>query len=214
MMPDKVKSNQMEQFIKAVLLSISIGSLFCAVSVYADSPTIPTLDQVIENISGNIQNLVRLATSIGYVVGLWFVIKGVIELRHFGEMRTMMSQERGIGKPLILLSIGAALIYLPSSISSGIATIFNYSVPYGYQVDTSNPWANLIHASFVILQLIGVVAFIRGLIVLSSLGGAGGQQNALARGMSHIIGGILCINMYYTVRVVLATMGMSQFIGS
>ena len=203
-------ANIREALFKAFLFSIMIGSLFCMNPIYA--ATVPTLDQVIINISNNLQNLMRLTTAIAYLFGIYFIVTGIMEFKHTGESRTMMSQEHHIKKPLIFMAVGAALIYLPSSINAGLNTFFNSPVPYEYPVDDANPWSQLIKACFIILQLVGVISFIRGLIILTGLGGHNAQQGTFARGLTHIIGGILCINMYDTIMVILNTLGLSNML--
>ncbi len=198
-----------EQYLKALMFAVFIGSMVYTQSAYAD---IPTLDQVVKSISENIDKVMRMVTGFAYIIGTYFVIIGIIELKHFGESRTMMSSEHGLKKPIMYILVGAALIYLPTTIKQGLYTLWDSPAPYAYVIEKGNAWSELIGDSFIILQLIGVIAFIRGLIMLTHLGGHGGQQGAFGRAMTHIIGGILCINMYDTVRMILATLGLDTVI--
>jgi intracellular multiplication protein IcmC len=128
----------------------------------------------------------------------------------------MMSSEHSIKKPITYLVVGGFLIYLPSAIQTGISTLWNTPYPTAYltNANTASSWQLVINNSFTILQLIGVIAFIRGLIILTQLGGHGGQPGTFWKGMTHIIGGILCINMYDTVRMIGATLGLTGVLGS
>lgn len=203
MMPN---TNNTSKLLKVLTL---IGLCSIRISYAAvDSSSIPTLDIVIGKITDNIPQLMQLVTAFAYILGMTLVIRGVIELKHFGEGRTMMSMEHSLKKPLLHIFVGAALMYLPSSIHTGLYTLWTAPNPLAYVPDVDNPWTVLINNSFLILQLIGVIAFIRGLLILSNLGGHGGQPGTFARGMTHIIGGILCINMYDTVRMILVTLGL------
>lgn len=175
--------------------------------VYAD---IPTLDQVLETFSGNIPNLMAMVTSFGYVFGIYLVVKGVFALKKQAEQRTMMSTEHSLKGPIIFITVGALLIWLPTSIDTAMNTLWLQPSPFAYQVDEGNPWSSLIKASFLVLQLIGVIAFIRGLIIMTHLAGQGGQPGTFAKGITHIIGGILCINMYDTVRTILISFGLDN----
>jgi intracellular multiplication protein IcmC len=56
------------------------------------------------------------------------------------------------------------------------------------------------------MQVIGVVAFIRGLLILKELGG-GRSQATMGKALSHLIGGILCINLYNAIQVLETTVG-------
>ena len=97
---------------------------------------------------------------------------------------------------------------MPSSIQTGRATLWGTDSPLAYVPEKGNAFSQLRGNAFVILQFIGLVAFIRGLVILTQLGGHGGQPGTFARAMTHIIGGILCINMYDTVNMILVTLGM------
>jgi intracellular multiplication protein IcmC len=213
MMPDKRCNTLAEQLLKAFTLAVSIGCFFYANSAYAEI-AVPTLDQVVANMTKNMPQLMSMVTAFAYILGIYFVIMGVIELKHFGEMRTQMSSEHGLKKPLLQIFVGAALIYLPSSIKMGLYTLWDQPAPFAYVVTTGSAWSELFGNCFIIMQFIGVIAFIRGLVILTHLGGHGGQPGTFARGITHIIGGILCINMYDTVRMIFATLGLdTTFIG-
>lgn len=214
MNPDRLNTTWIRQLLKTGAIYFFVYSLFYVNTAYAqlaDIP-VPTLDKVLERISENIPQLMQFVSAFAYVIGIYFVIMGVMEMKHFGESRGMMSQEHGLKKPLLYLFVGAALIYLPTTIQTGLDTLWSSPNPLAYVPVTGNAWSQLIANSFLILQFIGLVAFIRGLIILTHLGGHGGQPGTFAKGMTHIIGGILCINMYDTVRMVLATLGLDTLI--
>lgn len=171
---------------------------------------IPDLATMINNISKTVPNFMALVTAIAYVLGFVFSIKGVVELKHFGESRTMMSKEHGIGTPLIYLAVGAALFYLPTTIEVGISTFWESTSPFSYVADPKDEWSSLIQSAFLLIQLIGVVSFIRGLVILSHTGGGGGQQGSFGRALTHIIAGIFLINMYAFLQVVFNTFALGQ----
>jgi uncharacterized membrane protein HdeD (DUF308 family) len=175
------------------------------------SPIIPNVSTlspqtILASIQNAIPNLMRLATAFAYVIGIVMVIMGVIQLKHAGEMRTQMSHEHHLTKPLLMLTMGTLLIYLPSSVQVGLSTFWTEPNPYGYAVMQSNQWQQAINVCFAVVQFIGVVAFIRGLVILSHAGGH--HQNTFSKGIMHIIGGILCINIYQVIQVIYATVGM------
>ncbi len=70
--------------------------------------------------------------------------------------------------------------------------------------------ADLIKACFMIVQLIGVIAFIRGLVLLTHIGHGHGQQGSVGKAAAHIIAGILCINLYQFLQVVFNTLALGQ----
>lgn len=169
---------------------------------------------MLQKFTASIPNLTRLATAIAYVMGMYLVISGVTRMKHMGEMRTQMSHEHSIKGPIILITVGAMLLYFPSTVQVGMNTFWTVPNPYGY-TQQQDQWAQFFNACFEVVQLFGVVAFIRGLIILSRLGGhQGGHQDTFAKGLTHIIAGIMCINIYQFVQVIMITLGIQSVIGS
>lgn len=194
---------------KTKMIAVLVLLLSLMVWQPAMADAIPNLATMLGNLSKTIPDLMRLVTALGYVVGFFLVIKGVIEFKHFGESRQMMSKEHGVMKPISYLFIGAALIYLPSTVQTGISTFWTETSPLVYVPQADDSWAQLVKQAFLIFQLIGVIALIRGLIMLSHIGGhGGGGQATVGKAMTHIIGGIFCINMYAVVTTIWATLGM------
>ena len=44
--------------------------------------------------------------------------------------------------------------------------------------------------------VVGIVAFIRGMIMLNKVGGQGAQPGTMGKALTHIVGGLLAINMW------------------
>ena len=134
------------------------------------------------------------------------IIRGIVKLKHAGEARTMMSQEHNLTGPIAQITVGALLIYLPSAVQMGMSTFWANPNPYGY-VEQKDQWTQVINICYLIVQFIGTLAFIRGLVILSHIGG-GHQQGQVSRGITHIIGGIFCINIYQFIQVIFNTIGI------
>lgn len=172
------------------------------------APTaVPSAQTVLANIATQVPNLMRLTTALAYVMGMGFIIAGIVKMKHFGEMRTMMSGEHGMFGPMVYLAVGAALLYLPTSVQVGMSTFWSNPSPMGY-TSQQDQWNQFLSDCYLIIELIGVIAFIRGLVILSHGGGRGGQ-GGVAKGLTHVVAGILCINIYQFVQMVLATLGIS-----
>ncbi len=204
-------------YLKKCLTSLAEGcflSAFVFINLaYAQDPVITgsttniSAQTMLYNISQQIPNLMRLATAIAYVLGMFMMVRGIMLFKHAGEMRMQMSHEHSIIKPIVYLVVGGMLTYLPTAVQVGLSTFWNDPNPYGYLND-QNEWFEFINVVFIIVQLVGVIAFIRGLNILSHLGGHGGHQGTFAKGLTHIIGGVLCINIYQFVQVIMVTLGL------
>lgn len=177
----------------------------------AFSITVPDASTMLMNLKDQIPSLISLVTALAYVMGFFFTYKGLIELKKFGEQRTMMGGEHHLSGPLIYLFVGAMLIYLPSSVYTGLHTIWgvNYT-PYAYDTQSGDAFSIMQDTVFLIVQLVGVISFIRGLVLLTHIGGGhGGQPGTFGRALAHIIAGILCINLHAFVMMISTTLGIS-----
>ena len=95
-------------------------------------------------------------------------------------------------------------------IASEDSTFWTNPTPLAYVAQQNDPWSELIQACFLVIQLIGTIAFIRGLIMLTHLSQHGGHQGTFGKAMAHIVGGILLIDMYDFVTAVGNTLGLGQ----
>jgi len=171
---------------------------------------VPTASDMISNLSKQIPSIQALVTAIAYVLGLVFVLRGIMRLKHVGEMRTMMSHEHSLKGPIVFICVGAALLYFPTTLNVGLSTFWTAPNPYGYVI-AKDQWTQFFGTCLSIVQLFGVIAFIRGLVMLAQLAGqGGGHQGGLGKSLTHIIGGIFCINIYQFVQVVMVTLGIQS----
>lgn len=186
-----------------------------AFPVFADTPPPPvtttnlgtvSAQTMLVNFATQLPNLMRMVTAIAYVMGMFFMIRGIVRMKHLGEARTMMSHEHSLTAPIAYLVVGALLLYLPTTINIGMSTLWTDPNPYGYLQQTDQ-WAQFLNVCFMVIQFIGVIAIIRGLVSLSHVGGQG-HQGGLKTGITQIIGGILCVNIYQFVQVILNTLGI------
>ena len=204
---------QTKELIKASRVLLA-ASLLVALPVFAATGSSGTSSNVqsltagtlLQNLADQIPYLTKMLTAIAYVTGMYLVIMGTIQLKHFGESRTMMSREHGLTGPIAYLVTGAALLYVPTSVQVGMSTFWTNPNPYGYNEGPDNQWTTFINDCYLIVQLVGTIAFIRGLIVLSTIGSS--QHGTFAKGMTLLVGGVLCINIYQFVQVILVTLGI------
>lgn len=196
---------------------VVLAALLASTSIFAQGTVGSTGAQVsgltasdmLTNIANQIPNVMRMVTAIAYVLGMYFIIYALMKLKEFGEARTMMSSQHHLKGPLIYLAVGTLLLYLPSAVQSGLTTFWTNPNPYEYEENTSQ-YAGVMSNALVVVQLFGTIAFIRGLVILSHAGEQhGGGQNSVGKGLTHIIGGVFCINIYQFVQMVFATLGIS-----
>jgi hypothetical protein len=168
---------------------------------------VPDLSAMVQNLSITVPELMRLVTAFGFVLGMYFVTHGVILLRNlppYGHSNPPVT----LKQCLVYMFVGAALIYLPTTVSVGTSTFFTETAPYAYIQNETSPYTVLYNAIFMIIKFIGAIAFIRGLILFTR---APSQQDSspIARAATHCIGGIFCINMEVFIVIVCNTLGIS-----
>ena len=172
--------------------------------------TVPTATTVLENIANQMPVLMSMVTAIAYVMGMYFIFYGILKLKQYGEMRSQMMHERHLQGSIMLIVVGSVLLYFPTSVQIGLSTFFSSPSPYAYLTQTqgTTQWSSFLNDVFLVVQLFGTIAFIKGLVILSHLTGGQGQPGAFAKGITHVIGGLLCINIYQAVQVVFNTIGI------
>jgi hypothetical protein len=199
------------QLVKAFILTIIGFTSFYAQVAYAAVPDVGTM---LENFSQTVPQFMRLVTATAYVMGMWFIIAGIGKLKQYGEARTQMSSQHDLKGPLILMTVGSCLLYLPTSIQSGLATFWTDSNPYAYITEADDQWSVMYQDAFMIIQLIGTISFIRGLVIFTRLSGHGGHPGEFGRGVTHVIAGILCINLHDFLEAVNGTLGITGLTSS
>ena len=138
--------------VNSIVFFIFIIASFYSSSTYAvDTPDASTM---LSNLASTIPQFMKLVTAVAYVMGMALIIKGLMALKQYGEARTMMSTQQELKGPLIMICVGAALLYLPSSVDAGLTTFWTIPNPYGYQDSSSDQWATLIENCFLIWHLI------------------------------------------------------------
>jgi intracellular multiplication protein IcmC len=129
--------------------------------------------------------------------------------------QTMASAQKGeFAGPLVFIVVGALLIYVPSTLNTSLSTIFGStdigtsSQLIGYSSMSSvEQWQEITDVIVQYMYLVGLIAFVRGWVILSKMGHSGSQPGSVGKGLIHVIGGILLINIVDTVNLLASTFG-------
>lgn len=182
------------------------GSISCWASAQAD---------ILNNIANNIGPVEHLITAAAYLMGIMFGLKALLTLKQQGESKTAMSQNSNLKEPLLYFLVAAVFLYFPTALAVLLSTTFGYSNILSYSaLDTNNPTLNTLFGpgSAVgrslarIIQLIGLIAFIRGWVLISRTASQGQQPGGTSKGIMHIVGGILAMNIVGTLEVLNSTL--------
>lgn len=164
------------------------------------------LASVFNNISEQINPIKNFIIAISYGVGLGLCIIAVMKLKKYGTKTAYMHVESSLVGPFLQFFIGIALFYLPTFVETVNITLWNnayvYNSPLNYTSQTSSTtFEEYIEPILGVIQIIGMIAFIRGWVTLSKATNVGQQPGAVSKGLTHVIGGIMGINIYTVMEV-------------
>jgi len=198
-------------FKKSTILKIFVLLIPALLPLNAYAVTFPNLSQMIDNINAQLPYLWELVTAFAYLSGFFFIFKGIFHLKAYGDPHSQMSGGKDIRPGLVSLILGAALIYSPTAMQTGLASVFGTTSAMAYPTGsgTDPSFSELGQVLVAIVQFVGAVAFIRGLMQFQRLGSGQAQQGTFGKGLTHIVGGTLALNVVGTANVLASTLGIS-----
>jgi hypothetical protein len=189
------------------------GDMGCSAPAITTGAT--SLDQMMTNFVQNIyQPMINTISLLGIVMGIYLIFRGLVKASKVGT-DPKAGSTHGI---MVNLFIGAILVTLGGMLpamtetlfgtggpSNSLTSIIQWSQIVGSGVDTSEADAT-VKAILMFVQVIGVIGFIRGwLIIKNAVEGTG--QATVPQGITHIIGGTMAINIGAMLRLFDATFG-------
>lgn len=184
------------------------------------------LQTALTNLSNIIVPLTGVVLMCSYIGGIMLIFNGLMLMKKFGQVGTATAQPGELGGPLMKIIIGAILIYLPTSTDTFLNSLFStagtifgdggttnlqtyQSLGVGASLlgylggDTlSQQWQSLANTLVLYIQFLGLLSFVKGWFILSHSVGQGAQQGSFAKGLTHIIGGIIAINFVGVVNII------------
>ncbi len=194
---------------KSYFIFIFISLLFISNNSWA-VPSI-NLIQMMQTFQKNLGPIYNLVIALSYVMGIWFVLDSIFRLKKYGQQRTMMSTQASLAKPIALMILGLALIYFPTFVNISIQSLWAYSSSSSVLKYPANPsaWDAFIHPLIDTIRLFGLIAVVRGLVLLTRLANESSQPGSLGKGIMHVVAGTLAINIVGTISLIKATFGIS-----
>jgi intracellular multiplication protein IcmC len=166
---------------------------------------------VLANVANTLIPVEKLITGAAYLIGCAFLFKAIYSLKAYGESRTMMSNNQSMKEPAVYLIVGALLIYFPSTLKMVMQSTFGYENVLQYApVNSSNQALDALFGSgsavgqpiCLIIQVIGIVAFVRGWVLVAKSASQGQPPGGTGKGLMHVFGGILAINIVGTLNLI------------
>lgn len=202
--------------IKIVITSI----LFCllpitavASSIMPDIPTTTDIAKMMATLSESLQTIIQLLVATSYVIGFWFITASVNELRIYGQARTMTPLNTSFTGPLARLLCGFVLLFFPGIINISIYSLWGYDSATAsmlrFETNGNSQWNAIMDGIRLLTQTFGYISIMRGFISLSRMGKqGGGQPGTFGKGLMHVIGGVMAVNIVATVGVIKSSLGI------
>ena len=200
----------MKNYVEKLLKLLIFLCLFLTPSAWAG--TSYDASAMLLNLQQSLPGLFHLAVGSAYVMGIAFIIKGIYDLKIYGESRTMMSANSNIKGPLLTLLVGAMCVFSPSAFHVVMNTTFGYSSVLAYNQFPTSSGQSLSEDAIIILQIIQVIgayAFVRGWVLLARSASSQGAHGLFGRGLVHVVGGVFAINIVGTCNVIANTLGIT-----
>jgi len=166
---------------------------------------------ILTNVANSLIPVERLITGGAYLMGCAFLFKAIYSLKVYGEARTMMSNNTSIKEPVAYLIVGAIFIYFPSALSVVMQSSFGYQNVLQYApVSSSNQTMNTLFGQgsavgeplTIIIRVVGLAAFVRGWVLVARSASQGQPPGGTGKGLMHVFGGILAINIVGTINMI------------
>lgn len=167
--------------------------------------------EILTRLSESLLPVERLITGGAYLIGCAFLFKAIYSLKVYGEARTMMSNSASVKEPIMYLMVGAILIYFPTGFKIFMMSTFGYQNVLQYApVNSSNQALDKLFGSgsivgrplALLIQVVGLIAFVRGWVLVARSASQGQPPGGTGKGLIHVFGGILAINIVGTINMI------------
>jgi hypothetical protein len=171
------------------------------------------LDVMMSNFVMNIKDPMTSALSaLAIVMGVFMVVRGLMKASKHG----MDPRTHSVAHILANLIIGAILLVVGQSLDMMMSTVFGgpgvtpSSVVGGWafvqQLNAGQQFVDTIRYSLMFMQVVGFIAFIRGWLILKHHAEGSGQAT-MGQGLTHIVGGVMAVNIFNFLEVVDSSFG-------
>ena len=187
-----------------------VGFVFVIVSAPSYANTIT--DGLI-NLQQSLFDIWEFLMGACYLFGIMLFTLGMLKLKKYGQMTVFMMAQADIVGPIMRMLVGTLLIYTPFGIKIVLSTIWGTGTElstlqgYGNAETQGSATEKLFWPVFTLVQVIGLVGFLRGTLLLTKTGEQSAGPGNVPRALILIFGGVMAINIVGTINVVRATFG-------
>ena len=147
---------------------------------------------ILGNISQSMASFQLLITGFGYLLGILFIIKSILQLKAMGDTHSK-------SKKFVAFSyfvVGALLLFLPSTITVLANTTYGSGSIIEY---SSFNQFDVLNSMQTVIKTAGVLWFVRGCVLLTH--GSEPESKFGTKGITFIAAGILAMNFQSTIGI-------------
>ena len=187
------------------------GVTACAAGAAGSTASGGGLDDMLINFVGNIgAPMQTIISAVAILSGIFMIVHGLMKASKYGYD----PKANSIHHVLTLLGFGAMLITIGDNLDMMLGTVFGGGST-GNTVTNTLSWSiagvsprfqAAVNAGLQFFQIIGAIAFVRGWMILKKVF-EGGGEGKLAQGMTHILGGVIAVNIFAFLKLMDTTFG-------
>lgn len=188
-----------------------VVAFFILLSTAAYADTYVDINAMMTTLQKNLPYIVRLIVAMSYVTGIWFIFSALYHLKLYGDARTMMPANSSFAGPLLRIVFGVLLLLFPRFVMISVYSLWgtNSIIEYPEWSSTLEPWKPALDGVIALIRVLGYVAFLKGFVMLSKATNKNSQQQPgmHGKGVLHLLGGVLAINIVGTINIVKHSFG-------
>lgn len=185
----------------------------CLLTAYADNGDGILPEDIFRNLNVSMQQIYPALVSACLILGCFMIVKAIFMLKKLGHKTAFMGSSGNMIGPLALIIIGVALINAPTFIRTVIITLYANNIQNSFSWSQAHSGGGTWYATLTpmigLIQVIGIFAFLRGGIILSKACNENAQPGNISKGLLHIVGGIMAINITGTIDLINNTLGFN-----
>ena len=166
---------------------------------------------VLSNIANSLAPVEKLVSGAAYLMGLGFAFKALLSLKQNAERTMSSASNASVKEPAVFMLVACVLIYLPTGFQVIMNTTFGYSNVLAYApISSNNSTLNVLFGQdsavgeslSLIIQTIGLIAFVRGWVLIARSASQGQPPGGTGKGLTHVFGGILAMNIVGPLQII------------
>ena len=172
-----------------------------------------SIQSIFLHFSHSYPSIIKLIFAFCYVLGMGMTVAALYKLKVYGELRTMMATQTSLKEPIAALIAATVFLYIPSALKTMMNTTFGYTdiTPLSYISSELSDYKQTVQAVLGWVQIIGLISFIRGwhFITQAAQHGRAAMGGGMGKGLTHIFGGLLAMNIAGTKEIIWNTFGFN-----